>query len=357
MFDSYARINKLLAGGMPDRAPLFDLIRNDRIIEYFGGGKMTPENTEAFIYKTVREALDATRSAVDEPRPITIPLDKETEYIKDGRRRIIRRWTTWAEHRKYSDAEDYIKSKRDYIREHEKWSMEDEKKLGDFLKAQQCAEEAIKGTFLFWETPANLWLEGIFEEVGLEQFSYYLTDCYDVIIEQLEFNLQKGLQRLDHLPAKVNIPAAFYADDIAYKSGPLFSPDFLNKEYFPRMKKIIDQLHARGNKVMFHSDGNLNLVLETLVGTGIDILNPIEVLADMKIIEIHRRFPKLLMAGGIDVSQLLPFGKPEEVRDAVTKAIEEAEGKIMIGSTTELHAEVSLDNFLAMRDTVLKYSY
>ena len=61
------------------------------------------------------------------------------------------------------------------------------------------------------------------------------------------------------------------------------------------------------------------------------------------------------MAGGIDVSQLLPFGKPQEVKDAVKKAIDNAEGRIMIGSSTEVHNEVPLENFIALREAVLEY--
>ena len=49
----------------------------------------------------------------------------------------------------------------------------------------------------------------------------------------------------------------------------------------------------------------------------------------------------------------LPFGKPEQVRGAVVKAIEDSEGKIMVGSSTELHDSVPLDNFLVMRETAL----
>jgi len=60
------------------------------------------------------------------------------------------------------------------------------------------------------------------------------------------------------------------------------------------------------------------------------------------------------MAGGIDVSQLLPFGTPEQVRDAVRKSIDAAEGRILIGSSTELHEDVPLANFLAMREAVLE---
>ena len=86
---------------------------------------------------------------------------------------------------------------------------------------------------------------------------------------------------------------------------------------------------------------------------GIDGLNPIEVLAGMDVGAIHRRYPNLFLTGGIDVSQLLPFGKPQQVRDAVKRAIDAAEGRIMIGSSTELNDLVPLANFLALRETVL----
>jgi hypothetical protein len=70
---------------------------------------------------------------------------------------------------------------------------------------------------------------------------------------------------------------------------------------------------------------------------------------------IHRRYPKIFMAGGIDVSQLLPFAKPQEIRDVVKKAIDDAERKIMIGSSTEVHNEVPLENYLALSEAVLDY--
>ena len=37
------------------------------------------------------------------------------------------------------------------------------------------------------------------------------------------------------------------------------------------------------------------------------------------------------------------------------RTIEAAEGRIMIGSTTELHDAVPLENFLALREAVLNF--
>lgn len=77
--------------------------------------------------------------------------------------------------------------------------------------------------------------------------------------------------------------------------------------------------------MLFHSDGNLMPVLN------------------------------LLVASGIDVSQLLPFGTPAAVRDAVRRTLDGAGGRIMIGSPTELENTVPLANWLALREAVLDY--
>jgi len=73
---------------------------------------------------------------------------------------------------------------------------------------------------------------------------------------------------------------------------------------------------------LFHSDGNLNPILDDLVAAGIDGLNPIEILA------------------GMDVGE--------------RKAIDEAGGRILVGSSTELNEDVPLANFLALREAVLE---
>ena len=97
--------------------------------------------------------------------------------------------------------------------------------------------------------------------------------------------------------------------------------------------------------------------MDGLVEAGIDGLNPIEVLAGMDVADLHRRYPDLFMTGAIDVSQLLPMGTPQQVYEAVCRAIDAAEGRIMIGSSTELNNKVPLENYLALRDAVLEHPY
>ena len=132
---------------------------------------------------------------------------------------------------------------------------------------------------------------------------------------------------------------------------------FLKKEYFPKLKKIIAAYHEAGMKVLYHSDGYLMDILDELIDAGIDLINPVEVAAGMDIKEIHQSYPDLIMAGGIDVSTLLPYGSTQEIKEAVNKAIEESEGQIMIGSSTEMNNNVPLKNVITTYDTAKNYKY
>ncbi len=349
MKNSLERVRDVIQGRQPDRAPMFDLLRNSAVIKHFTGEVLTPENGAALVYKAYEPAIDATRPLVKSPNV------ERKETLPDGRRQEIFRWTIWTEHRQFADSEAYAKEKRGWINGFDPaWTPRHQEQLDATLAAMAEERQKLGEVFCFPSIPGGPGLMGLFGEVGLEDFSYFLADCPEVIVELMEMNTVNAEQWYRHLPEGHGIEAGFLADDIAFKSGPLLSPVWMREHYFPRLARTLAAAHAAGIKALFHSDGNLNPILDDLVEAGIDGLNPIEVLAGMDVGDIHRRYPHLFMAGGIDVSQLLPFGTPQQVRDAVRKAVDDAEGRIMIGSSTELNEEVPLANFLALRDVVLE---
>jgi uroporphyrinogen-III decarboxylase len=75
--------------------------------------------------------------------------------------------------------------------------------------------------------------------------------------------------------------------------------------------------------------------------------------------DIRKAYPDWILMGGIDASQLLPFGSAEDVRAAVRKTIDEAgaQGRLWLGSSTEIHPAVKLENVLAMWDEIESYGY
>jgi len=352
MRGSIDRATAVISGELPDRAPLFDLLRNDAVIEHFSGVHPTPANAGTAVYSAYAPAIDATR-----PR-VKMPQEECTVRLDDGREQRHFRWTSWTQHKEYRDSEAYAAAKRAQIKASDPAAWNETRQAGLDNDFRQIGSEKEKlGELAFLPGIGGPDMMGIYGEVGLEAFSYVLADCPDIIVELLEWNTVRAVTAAEHYPVEHGLAAGFLGDDIAFNSGPLLSPAWLREHYFTRLARAIDAWHRKGIKVLFHSDGNLNPILDDLVEAGIDGLNPIEVLAGMDVAEIHRRYPHLFMAGGIDVSQLLPFGSPTEVKDAVKQAIDAAEGRIMIGSTTELHNEVPLENFLAMRETVLENAY
>lgn len=143
---------------------------------------------------------------------------------------------------------------------------------------------------------------GIIGEVGLESFSYYLADCPDIVEELMEINTRASVRWVQHLPVDHGIEGVFCGDDIAYTNGPLLAPRWFAKHYYHRLARVNAAYHEKGIKVLFHSDGDLN---------------PIEVLANMDVGRLHRRYPRLFLAGAIDVSQLLPLANFLAMRQAV----------------------------------------
>ena len=99
-------------------------------------------------------------------------------------------------------------------------------------------------------------------------------------------------------------------------------------------------------------------VIDTPIAeAGIDLLHPLEPLARMDPGRVHRRYPHLILCGTIDVSQLLPYGTPQQIADQVARNVEATEGQIMVGSSTEVHDGVPLENYLALHEAVLGYAY
>lgn len=355
MQGSRQRVRAVLKGERPDRIPLYELIRNDRVIEYFTGVWPTPENGEELVFRTFPLAVDVTRPGMRSPA-VPVGVERE-EILPDGRRQVIHRWTSWTEPIRYTSSEAYAQAKRTLLASASTdFTGQDQARMDAYIAQYRTYCERLGDDFFLFMGAPGIGLMGIYGEVGLDPFAFYLYECPGVISDLLAYHTIRAIQFVEHLPPDHGIEGVFIGDDVAFKTATMFSPAYFEQEYFERFARVVAAYHARGIKVNFHSDGNLNAIMDGLVAAGIDVLNPVEVAAGMDIADLHRRYPNLIFAGGIDVSQLLPLGTPQQVADAVVRAIEDAEGQIMVGSSTELQYVVPLENYLTLRDTVLNYS-
>ena len=147
-------------------------------------------------------------------------------------------------------------------------------------------------------------------------------------------------------------------DDYADNKGPMFSPDIFKEFIAPRLKKMVDAVHEAGAKVCKHSDGNLWKIIDSMVETGFDALNPIEPLAGMDIGEVKAQFgDRICLIGNIDCGHLLPLGTCQEVEAAVKDCITKAAqgGGLILSSSNSIHSSVNPENYLAMIQAVKKW--
>ncbi len=334
-----------------DRVPLYDILENDAVIEHYAGEPLTVANGDVVKGRAIGRILDMTRMASGPSAPGHYRQENGIELDQE-------RWTTWIVSRPWSDTPGLLEWIRDEIRRTD--ALIYDRAYGDKFHENIRWRQGLfaAGDPTGRNDPTVLVIESgvglteMYWQVGMEDFSYLMADQPDLVEEWLDARHRAELRRVAAIVDPALIPIALTYDDIAYKNSTLFSPAWLRRLWAPRLARLVAAWHDRDVYCLFHSDGKLWGVLDDLVAAGIDGLNPLEVIAGMTVGEVRRRYPQLFLTGGIDVSQLLPLGTLEEVRAACRAAIAEADGRgYFLGSTTELHWDVPLENAAAMFET------
>lgn len=326
-----------------DRVPIYDILQNDGLIEHLAGERLTVTEGDRIKGIAIGRSLDMTRMP-DGPQAPGVHRQENGLVIQQER------WTSWIIERPWHDRATLLDWVRREIERSEHKVFDRTYAEGFFARMERF--QGYFGDDTVQIVESGVGLTEIYWTLGWEDFSYLLADEPGLIEAWLEANNQAELRRVAAIADPRRIPVALTYDDIAYKTSLLLSPHWLRAHWLPRLKRLNDAWHERGAKCLFHSDGNLWPILDDLVAAGIDGLNPLEVQAGMTVREVRRRYPQLFLTGGVDVSQLLPLGTPEEVRAACLENIAATDGiGYFLGSTTELHWEIPVANIMAMFET------
>jgi hypothetical protein len=66
------------------------------------------------------------------------------------------------------------------------------------------------------------------------------------------------------------LPVIACHDDLSSAAGPMFDPNWYERYIFPHYHEIFQIIHDAGKKVLFVSDGNIDVFLDRLLATGAD---------------------------------------------------------------------------------------
>lgn len=347
---SKERVIKVLSCESTDHPPLYDLLRNDAAVEHYAGEKLTIKEGRRTTIKAMSNMLDATKQFMRFPQ-------EERRIERDGKLIEQKRWTWWPVKQDEDNQISLIARIKDYISNYKGWDENSQNYLDGRIRDFQ-EKQAEAGDMVIFPTFGGMitgWISTAYEYCGgIDRFSYLLMDEPTLISHFLDVLFQQRKELIGHYTGGISSPMVFHDDDVASRNGLIFSPQFLKRELIPRLKKMVEIYHQKGFKVMFHSDGNLWEIMDDLVDCDIDALNPIETMAGMDIKKLRRCYPKLILVGGIDCSQLLPYGTPNEVREVTRKAIVDAQYGYFVGSSSELHNQIPLENILSMVEEAAK---
>jgi len=139
-------------------------------------------------------------------------------------------------------------------------------------------------------------------------------------------------------------------DDVANQKATMFSVPTWRSFMLSRWAKV--WAAARRIKpdlhIWYHSDGNIEAIIDDLLAAGVTILNPIQPEC-MDPAGLRAKYPRLNMHGTVGTQSTMPFGTPEEVRRVVAERIDTCGrgGRLILGPTHVLEPDVSIANFEA----------
>jgi len=145
------------------------------------------------------------------------------------------------------------------------------------------------------------------------------------------------------------------------KSGQMMSREMMEEFELPSLHGHVQLAKSKGLPVSFHADGNVSGFIPDMIDLGIDLITCLEPCSGAQdIYRIKELYgDKVALHGNVDLSGVLVFGTPDEVRADTIEHIERLApgGGYICGSSHEITEAVPLENFYALRDTVLNYRF
>jgi len=149
-------------------------------------------------------------------------------------------------------------------------------------------------------------------------------------------------------------------DDYGFKNGPFMSPKSFQTYVFPWLKRICDEAHKRGSKILLHSDGDLMLLFEDIIGCGVDALNPIEPTTanlEYDIFKLNEKYSEKITFVGNISPVMLAEGTIPEIEEYSKRLIRELGpgGGYIFSSGHSINPAITVDRWEAVMRVREKY--
>jgi len=340
--DFKGRIRKvLLLQGEPDRVPFYELFADKPIKdEILGKPTMLPSllpfgepeklipNEIEFWYRLGYDYVPAAPAYGFGMRVSSAP---DTAEVSQG----VRFWMN-------ESGASLISNRGEF--ENYYWPEADQCPLELF---DAFAEHLPEGMVVFGQTA------GVFENVvwllGHQGLAFMMADdpeLLQMIFDKVGRNLARLVERMAE---REFVGAIQMGDDLGFKTHTTISPAALRRYVFPWQKKAVEAAHKHGKPFILHSCGNLEKVMDDLIGIGINAKHSFED-EIIPVSEAKKKWGKrIAILGGLDMD-FLCRASPEQVEAKTRNLLEECApgGGYALGTGNTVANYIPVKNFLAM---------
>lgn len=231
-----------------------------------------------------------------------VSQDEQTKVVRDGQGKIVRYW----KHK--SGTPEHLGFECDT---REKWDtifrpalLDTGLQLDPAAVVRSYKKGREKGQWCHLTT-----VEG-FEEtravMGDEITLMAMAEDPDWIIDVSRTFTDQVLMNLDAVMATGIQPDGLWVyGDMAFKTSTMCSPDMYKELIWPDHKRLADWAHAHRMKLIFHTDGDVNRVMDLYIEAGFDCLQPLEAKANMDLRKLCPKYgERMAFFGNIDVMKL-----------------------------------------------------
>ncbi len=344
----FNRIRKTVRHEPTGRVPLFELLVEFEIQSQFLGRPVSYEKLEAQVEFWTKAGYDYI--------PLVVGMMRPGKVTDDSSISRLLRATLEKEGMDVSDDRSWNLEYTPFILDRRRfdlfpWEAAAAIDISQFHAVKAMLPEGMKVVAITGKIFTLSWML-----MGFEHFAESLLADPELADDVLQRVAGIQMQALEEVLSLPHVAAVCAVDDMAYSQGPMISPAMLRKHILPWYRKIASQCHETDRLFFMHSDGDLTTLIDDLIDLGVDALHPIDPTA-MDIVEVKRRWgDRLCLFGNVDL-ELLRTGSADEVRARVRDLLYQVApgGGYGVGSGNSVPAWARLENYNAMRETVLEH--
>jgi uroporphyrinogen decarboxylase len=195
--------------------------------------------------------------------------------------------------------------------------------------------------------------------MGMENLLMAIITEPELVRGLVEMSVDINLELAKEAAAR-GVKIVYTGDDYAYNKTTLMSPAHFREYFYPGLKRVVHGFKELGLYVIKHTDGNLWPILDMIIDSGIDCLDPIDPLGGMDLGEVKALYgQRVALKGNVDCAALLTFGTIEEVVEATKEALRKGMpgGGYILSSSNSIHSAVKPENYLAMLNTLQEFGH